>query len=163
MTLLRDHAAALDAADPLAPLRDQFTLPAGMIYLDGNSLGVCPSHAGTRGAGGPDGVAQGLIGSWNDAGWMHLPQRVGDKIAALVGPAPASWWWPTHLGQPVQVLSAALRIQPKMLPPPGDRSERSNPTDLYIAESWPKPGTARCAWSIRPSISPQRWTPTPRC
>ena len=38
----RDEAQALDAVDPLAPLREQFQIPPGLIYLDGNSLGVMP-------------------------------------------------------------------------------------------------------------------------
>lgn len=38
----REQCAALDAVDPLAPLRKEFTLPAEGIYLDGNSLGVLP-------------------------------------------------------------------------------------------------------------------------
>ena len=77
---------ALDAQDPLRPLRDLFTLPEGVIYLDGNSLGAMPKAAAAR-------VAQvitqewgrDLIRSWNSAGWFHWPQQVGDKIARLVG------------------------------------------------------------------------------
>ena len=46
--MTRDEALALDAADPLALLRDQFSLPPGVIYLDGNSLGVCPKATAAR-------------------------------------------------------------------------------------------------------------------
>ena len=78
--------AALDAADVLAPYREQFTLPDGVIYLDGNSLGALPTATPAR-------VAQvmrdewgtGLIRSWNSADWIGAPQRVGAKIARLVG------------------------------------------------------------------------------
>jgi kynureninase len=62
----RDHALALDAADRLAPLRQQFHIPEGLVYLDGNSLGVLPRATAARVA---QVVAQewgeGLIGSWN--------------------------------------------------------------------------------------------------
>ena len=139
MTLLRDHAAALDAADPLAPLRDQFTLPAGMIYLDGNSLGVCPKATPERVAQVVQTEwAQGLIGSWNDAGWMHLPLRIGDKIATLVGAGPGELVVADSTSVNLfKVLSAALRIQYEDAPRRRVIvSERSNfPTDLYIAES----------------------------
>ena len=89
MTVTREDCAALDRADPLAPLREQFALPEGLIYLDGNSLGALPRATAARVA---EVVAQewgqGLIRSWNSAGWMTLPQRVGDKIARLVGAGP---------------------------------------------------------------------------
>ncbi|MBL8335015.1 MAG: kynureninase, partial [Rubrivivax sp.] len=82
----RDQALALDAADPLAPLRAQFDLPEGVIYLDGNSLGVLPRATAARVQQVVTAEwGQGLIRSWNSAGWMALPQRVGDKIARLVG------------------------------------------------------------------------------
>ena len=80
--------AALDAADPLRDLRDRFHLPPGVIYLDGNSLGVLPRATAARVAE----VVQrewgeGLIGSWNSAGWIDLPRRIGDKIAGLINSA----------------------------------------------------------------------------
>ncbi|TCJ37084.1 kynureninase [Parafrankia sp. BMG5.11] len=78
--------AQLDAADPLAPFRDRFALPEGVIYLDGNSLGARPKAAEER-------VLQvvrkewgeGLITSWNQADWIGMPQRIGDKIGRLIG------------------------------------------------------------------------------
>ena len=135
----REDALALDAADPLAALRGQFSLPEGLIYLDGNSLGVLPRSTAAR-------VQQvvtqewgtGLIGSWNGAGWMTLPQRVGDKIARLVGAGPGELVVADSTSINLyKVLSAALGRAATDFP---NRrvilSERSNfPTDLYIAES----------------------------
>ncbi|MFF9667565.1 kynureninase, partial [Streptomyces althioticus] len=70
--ITREECAALDAADPLAAFRKEFTLPDGVIYLDGNSLGALPVRT-------PERVAQvveqewgrELIRSWNDAGWFE--------------------------------------------------------------------------------------------
>ena len=64
----RSHCEALDAADPLAPLRAQFVLPDGVIYLDGNSLGVLPKATGARLAQVVEREwGQDLIKSWNSA------------------------------------------------------------------------------------------------
>ena len=134
-----DDCLARDRADPLAPLRELFDLPAGVIYLDGNSLGALPRAVPARVA---EVVAsqwgQALIQSWNSAGWFALPRRVGDRIAPLIG---------AGAGEVVTVdttsvnlykaLSAALDIARQDAP---ERrvvvSERSNfPTDLYIAEA----------------------------
>jgi kynureninase len=135
----RDAALALDAADPLRALREQFSLPPGLIYLDGNSLGVLPTTTSAR----VQQVVQqewgqGLIGSWNSAGWMHLPQRVGDKIARLVGAGEGELVCADSTSVNLfKVLSAALTIT--QADAPQRRvilSERSNfPTDLYIAEA----------------------------
>ncbi len=85
----REDLARLDAADPLAGLRDAFDLPKGVIYLDGNSLGALPKATAARVA---DVVSrqwgEGLIRSWNTNGWIEAPTRVGAKIAALIGAAP---------------------------------------------------------------------------
>src|SRR6185369_7315537 len=84
-----DHCRALDARDPLRPLRDQFVLPPGVIYLDGNSLGPLPRSAGERVAQAlTQEWGEGLVRSWNSAGWFDLPRRLGDKIARLVGAGP---------------------------------------------------------------------------
>ncbi len=131
MTL--DEARALDAADPLAAYRAQFALPEGVIYLDGNSLGALPkatpaalADVATRQWG------DRLIRSWNE-GWIDAPQRIGAKIAPLIGAAADEViigdTTSTHL---FKALVAALRANP-------DRhtvlSEAGNfPTDLHIAE-----------------------------
>ena len=135
----RDQAAALDAADPLAPLRDQFELPPGLIYLDGNSLGPLPRATAARVRQVvADEWGRGLIGSWNDAGWIDLPQRIGDKIARLVGAGPGELVVADSTSVNLyKVASAAL--QAARADAAGRTrivSERSNfPTDLYIAES----------------------------
>ena len=74
-----EACTSLDRQDPLRDLRQQFVLPPGLIYLDGNSLGASPKVAAARLA---EVVSvewgQGLLGSWNNAGWFALPQRLGD-------------------------------------------------------------------------------------
>ena len=139
MTTLLD-CQTLDAQDPLRPLRDHFTLPPGMVYLDGNSLGAMPRATAARVA---DVVTrewgQDLIKSWNSAGWFALPQRMGNMIAPLVGAGPdevvATDSTSVNL---YKVLHAAINIAkskksgttPQIL-----LSERANfPTDLYIAQ-----------------------------
>jgi kynureninase len=137
-TTLQD-CRALDAQDPLGALRDLFTLPEGVIYLDGNSLGPLPKAAPERVARAvQEEWGQGLIRSWNTAGWFELPQRLGDKIASLVGAGPGEVVATDSTSINLfKVLSAALSMV--AADAPGRRvviSERSNfPTDLYIAES----------------------------
>jgi kynureninase len=84
--MTRDEAEALDRADSLAPLRAAFDLPEGVIYLDGNSLGAPPRRALERLRQCAETEwREGLIRSWNDAGWIDLPMRAGGKIAGLIG------------------------------------------------------------------------------
>jgi kynureninase len=87
--MTRDEARELDDSDPLRPLRDRFFIPEDVIYLDGNSLGVLPratverqQEVVTREWG------TSLIRSWNAHGWIDAPQRVGAKIAPLIGAQP---------------------------------------------------------------------------
>jgi len=137
MTTLHD-CQQRDAADPLRSLRDLFSIPAGVIYLDGNSLGVMPKAAVARATEVvTQEWGQGLIRSWNTAGWFELPQRLGNQIAPLIGAGPdeVAVTDTTSINL-FKVLSAALTIAAQDAP--GRRvivSERSNfPTDLYIAE-----------------------------
>lgn len=129
----------LDQHDPLRSLRDLFQLPEGVIYLDGNSLGVLPKATPAR-------VAQAvtqewgndLIKSWNTAGWFQMPLKVGNKIARLIGAKDhevvAADSTSINL---FKVLSAALSIAKADQPEKNIiLSERTNfPTDLYIAEA----------------------------
>lgn len=86
MAATRKDAAKLDAVDPLAQFRGEFDLPAGVIYLNGNSLGPPPRRALARLQQTADiEWRAGLIRSWNDAGWFDMPKRAGDKIARLIG------------------------------------------------------------------------------
>jgi kynureninase len=131
----REDALDLDAADPLAPHRDAFVLPEGVIYLDGNSLGPLTRAARARVARVVDEEwGEGLIRSWNTAGWIHLPRTVAAKIAPLIGADPDDVVVTDSTSVNLfKVLSAALAKAG-----PGRRaivSEPGNfPTDLYIAE-----------------------------
>ncbi|MFI9275165.1 kynureninase [Kitasatospora sp. NPDC052896] len=130
----REECAALDAADPLARFRAEFTLPADTVYLDGNSLGALPVRT-------PELLrrtveeewGQGLITSWNTAGWTELPYRLGDRIARLVGAGPGEVLvCDTVSVNLFKVLTTALRLRP------GRRTvlleREAFPTDLYIAD-----------------------------
>ncbi|MGX1223392.1 kynureninase [Streptomyces ambofaciens] len=84
---LGSAAEELDAADPLAALRARFVLD-DVTYLDGNSLGALPAHVPAR----VEDVVRRQWGelrirSWEESGWWTAPERVGDRIAPLVGAA----------------------------------------------------------------------------
>ena len=130
-----------DEADRLRGLRDLFQLNDDEIYLDGNSLGALPRATAARVQQTvTQEWGQGLIRSWNDAGWIDLPQRLGDKIARLVGAAPGELVVADSTSVNLyKVLSAALGLVAEETEGAPRRtrilSERSNfPTDLYIAE-----------------------------
>ncbi|MFJ2823006.1 kynureninase [Streptomyces toxytricini] len=133
---LAERAAGLDAADPLAGLRKRFTLPDGVVYLDGNSLGALP-------AGVPERVAEvvsrewgtELIRSWSSGTWWTAPERIGDRIAPLVGAAPGQ----VVVGDSTSVNLFKALVGAARLAGPG-RTEllvdaSTFPTDGYIAAS----------------------------
>jgi kynureninase len=87
--ITRDDCVVLDAKDELAALREEFLLNEGEVYLAGNSLGPVSRSARRRVAEALDDEwAKGLVRSWNAAGWMAMPTRLGDKIAPLIGARP---------------------------------------------------------------------------
>jgi kynureninase len=127
-----ERTKALDAADPLAGYRERFLLPEGVIYLDGNSLGALPAATPARLAEVVRGEwGEGLIRSWNSADWIGMPQRVGARIAPLIGAAPhevvAADSTSVNL---FKLIAAALAMRPGrkvVLSEPGNF-----PTDLYM-------------------------------
>jgi kynureninase len=81
-----DACQAMDREDPLASMRDRFAVDDGVVYLDGNSLGRLPQDTPRRVSELVENEwGNGLIRSWLDAHWMESPQRVGDKIARMLG------------------------------------------------------------------------------
>lgn len=142
--LTREDCAGLDAQDELAGCRDDFHLPDGVIYLDGNSLGPMPKRTRevlTRTI--DEEWGEGLIRSWGAAGWFTLPERLGDRLGRLIGAAP---------GQVVvcdttsiniyKALRAAMELRPDRTVIVSEQS--SFPTDLYISEG---------AMSARPGMT----------
>ena len=134
MTWTQKQIKVMDLADKFAPKKGLFKLPENIIYLDGNSLGAMPRSTQAR----VESVlknewSQGLVRSWNKYGWINLPQKIGDKIANLIG---------AECGEVVsadstsinvfKVVTAALQMQKgrnKII------SEKGNfPTDLYILQ-----------------------------
>jgi kynureninase len=133
MPWTRKDCLALDRSDPIAHVRERFVLPDEVIYLDGNSLGALPKTVAVRVAEAIEHEwARGLIRSWNDAGWYRAPQRVGAKIAKLIGAADDEVIVTDSTSVDLfKVLTAALRMRPgrtKILGVVGDF-----PTDSYIA------------------------------
>ncbi|MGH9269983.1 MAG: aminotransferase class V-fold PLP-dependent enzyme [Ilumatobacteraceae bacterium] len=131
----RQEAAELDAADPLAAWRGRFVTPDGLVYLDGNSLGMAPRAALERlGAVANEEWADGLIRSWDH--WVDLPSRVGDRLAPVIGAPPGSVV--VHDSTTVnlyQLVHAALALAARRgLPPIIAVSAADFPTDRYVVD-----------------------------
>ncbi|WP_411079562.1 kynureninase [Streptomyces sp. cmx-18-6] len=135
---LRERALKLDAADPLADRRALFALDDG-VYLDGNSLGALPVHV-------PDRVRDVLtrqwgelrIRSWGESGWWTAPERIGDRIAPLVGAAAGQ----IVVGDSTSVnVFKAVVAATRLAGPAGEGRDEilvdasTFPTDGYIAAS----------------------------
>ena len=113
--------------------RQQFHLPEGLVYLDGNSLGPMPKTALAAAKRViADEWGEMLIGGWNKADWMSLPMRLGEKIGRLIGaPAGSVTTGDTLSIKVYQALASALELNPgrKIV-----LSDNGNfPTDLYMA------------------------------
>lgn len=132
--LTREDFLKLDRKDQLAPFREEFYVPEGVIYMDGNSLGAMPKAASKRVREVTDREwGHDLIKSWNMADWFNAPRRIGDKIAKIIGAEEGEIVATDSTGINLfKAISATLAIN-------SDRSvivmEGSNfPTDNYIAQ-----------------------------
>ena len=86
MKITRDELEELDRQDPLKIFRDEFDLPEGTLYFDGNSLGALPKATPARiNEVVAEEWGKKLVTSWNSAGWFSLPETIGNKIAHLIG------------------------------------------------------------------------------
>ena len=129
----RTDAETLDASDPLRSFRDEFLLTdPEIVYLDGNSLGMPPRAAAARLAELVTGEwGTGLIGSW--ATWVDMPQRVGDRLAPLIGARPGEVV--VHDSTTVnlyQLVHAALALRPERAVIAVGAGEF--PTDRYVVD-----------------------------
>jgi kynureninase len=134
LPLTRDLLARLDVEDPLGHFRERFHLPEGLIYLDGNSLGALPKTAPARLAEVAEREwGEHLIGGWRKDGWMTYPERLGNKIARLIG---------AQAGEIIavdttslnlfKILAASLALKPTRRTILSDTG--NFPTDLYMAQ-----------------------------
>jgi kynureninase len=134
-------ALALDATDPLAFARERFALPAGVTYLDGNSLGALPKATAAR----IDEVVRehwgkDLIASWNKHEWIDWPARIAAKLSPIVGAKPTELLIADSTSVCLfKLLAAAVRARPGRTT---ILTEAGNfPTDLYVGQGlvklWP--------------------------
>lgn len=146
-----DLATALELDGDRPRLSTDFVIPDGVVYLDGNSLGAMPVQARRRAETvvGEE-WARGLIRSWNDADWVSLPRRVGDKIAGLIGAAPG-----TVIACDSTSINLYKAVSSAMSHADGPRvilTDTANfPSDLYVL------GTLATAhdWELR-AVEPER-------
>lgn len=85
-----EYALRLDEDDPLAPFRDRFYPIPGVIYMDGNSLGLLSRDA--------EGTLLRVLEEWRRLGvkgwsqgqipWIWYGERLGALMAPLVGAEP---------------------------------------------------------------------------
>ncbi|GGG64342.1 kynureninase [Salipiger pallidus] len=114
--------------------REQFHIPLGLIYLDGNSLGPMPKATPARIERMlTEEWSEHLIGGWNACGWMNMPMRLGNRIGRLIGAEDGHVVIGDTLSIKVfQAVSAALQVNPERRVILSDRG--NFPSDLYMAQ-----------------------------
>ena len=138
--------------DSLSNLRESFSLPENVIYLNGNSLGPLQFRVKQRLKEVVDiEWGEDLITSWNKHGWMNLPDTVGEKIAPIIGASHGQVVCCDSISINLfKLLASAMQLRPnrtKIL------SQVDNfPTDLYVAEGLERMlGKSRCTLELCPS------------
>ncbi|HKX75141.1 MAG TPA: kynureninase [Acidimicrobiia bacterium] len=128
----RDDCRALDAADPLAPIRDRFVIPPGVIYLDGNSLGMMPVGVGEAVAKVVEQWSTHLIAGWWEDDWLGMPVRIGARLEGLLGAEPGTVICTDSTSVNLyKLVTMACSLRPGRI-----LTDHGNfPTDLYILES----------------------------
>ncbi|MEX0300047.1 MAG: kynureninase, partial [Kordiimonas sp.] len=129
-----EEVKALDAADPLRHKRDEFHIPDGVCYLDGNSLGLLPKAVKELIAETVSNEwGNSLIRAWNTHSWMDLPERVGAKIGKLIGAQEGS-----VVSVDTTSLNVAKAVSAGLSLNPGRKiilTDNGNfPTDIYMAQ-----------------------------
>ena len=138
--------------DSLSNLRESFLIPKNVIYLNGNSLGPLQFRVKQRLEEVVDlEWGEDLITSWNKHGWMDLPEKVGEKIAPIIGASSGQVVCCDSISINLfKLLASAMQLRPnrtKIL------SQVDNfPTDLYVAEGLERMlGKSRCTLELCPS------------
>ncbi|HSM00989.1 MAG TPA: kynureninase [Acidimicrobiia bacterium] len=132
--ITRDQASLLDDGDPLSHARKRFVVPDGIVYLDGNSLGLMPRGVPARSEQILEQWSLRLIRGWMEEGWWELPLRLGDRIGGLVGARPGSVVvCDTTTTNLYKALLAAAALRPGRTDIVIE--EGAFPTDRYVAES----------------------------
>jgi kynureninase len=128
------EAQHLDINDPMKEYRDYFDIPENLQYLDGNSLGVVSRGVAQR----VESVIQhqwkkDLIGSWNKHQWIDAPERIGNRIAPIIGAAKDTVTVSDTLSlNVVKALSAALNMRPERTVILSDTG--NFPSDLHMMQ-----------------------------
>ncbi|MGH8797485.1 MAG: kynureninase, partial [Caldimonas sp.] len=132
--LSRLECEAADRTDPLAGARDAFAPGAdGTLYFDANSVGAMPLRAQAAMARIADEWRRLRRCGWSESGWLGAPQRLGDKLAPLLGAAS---------GQLLVGDSTSINLHKALSLALGMRDDRAVvitqtgtfPTDLYVAQ-----------------------------
>ena len=131
----RAECLALDTSDPLARFRDEFSLPGGLVYLLGNSLGPLPRRVAERlDRALREEWGDGLIRSWGAAGWWDLPVTLGAKLAPLIGAEPTEVLVADSTSiNTFKTVCAAATLRPARHAILTDAE--NFPTDLYMVEA----------------------------
>ncbi len=133
MTYTFDDLVEMDRADPFASLRREFSLPDGVIYLDGNSLGPPVKEALAFMADTADHWRNDLIECWTSHDWFELPVQIGAKLAGFMGADADEVVCSDSVSVNLyKCLAAALKMRPNRQVVLSDTG--NFPTDLYVME-----------------------------